>query len=140
MADVADVGSLIYEKEAELAFERQQQIEEAAEWCKKNYPHKFQFLNEIYKLLVAEQQQMARLGFLDAFRAGHAKPSPVLLLLSPSQALRLLEAFKRATTNDVRMWQVKRFHQMEKVESDRRRDATVEKIRDELRRRKAGDA
>ncbi len=122
----------IYEREAELAFQRNDEIEKAALWCKKNYPHKFQFLDTIYRLLVEEERQYVRLGLINAVRNGTVKLQPTLSILTPSQALRLLESYKRATINDPKVWHTKNIIEIEKVEADNRRDAAVSEIRKSL--------
>jgi hypothetical protein len=123
------MGSLLYEREAELAYRRQEEIEEAARWCKALYPHKFEFLNSIYLELVAEERQFARLGLTQAIASGAVKPSPVLTLLTPSQALRLLECYKRATANDPAMWRAKNIKEIDKLQADRRLSKTIAEIR-----------
>jgi hypothetical protein len=129
-------GGLIFEREAELAYKHEAEIEKAATWCKSNYPHKFKFLNDIYQLLVYEERQLAHMGMSQSLKSGAVKLQPILAILTPSQALRLLEAHRRSTTNGVGIWQTKRIEEMDRLEADRRRDTIVEDIRDQLRKRK----
>lgn len=119
----------LFEHEAELAYQRQDQIEAAAVWCKDNYPHEFEFLNSIYLELVAESRQYIKLGLGESVRSGVVKLSPVLALLSPSQALRLLESYKRAVANDPKMWRTKKLIDLEQLDADRRCAATIAAIR-----------
>lgn len=130
-----DLGELLYEKEAEEAFSREGEIEDAARWCKAKYPHRFQFLNEIYKLLTAEEQHLKKLGFGTSIKTGAVRLQPVLTILTPSQALRLLESFKRATANDRDIWKAKDIKKIEALESDKKRDEIVNKVKEALRKR-----
>lgn len=138
--DIFEFGGLLYEQEAEKAFERQAEIEEAAIWCKSYYPHKFEFLNVIRNLLIAEERQYARLGLSAALRTGVVKLQPVLAILTPSQALRLLESYKRAIADDPKIWRAKKIEEIEKLEADKRRDTVVAEVRAELARRKQPNA
>lgn len=136
MADPRELGGLLWERQAELAYSRMAEIEKAAEWCRRNGPHKLEFLNQMKKLLSEEDIQMARLGLGEALRLGAVKRTPVLTVLSPSQALRLLECYKRAVTNTPRMWRAKSIDEMDKLDSDTRRDATIADIREQLRQKR----
>lgn len=136
MADPRELGGLLWERQAELAFSRMAEIEKAAEWCRRNGPHKLEFLNQMKKLLSAEEIQMARLGLGEALRLGTVKRTPVLTILSPSQALRLLECYKRAVTNTPSMWRARSIEDMDKLDSDTRRDTTIAEIREQLRRQR----
>jgi hypothetical protein len=131
-----EFSSRLYEIEADLAYSRQAEIEEAARWCKANYPHKFQFLNEIYLLLVAEERHFARLGLTQALASGAVKLSPVLALLTPSQALRLLECFKRAVADNPKVWRAKNIWDIDKIQADQKLGQTIASIRQELRQRR----
>jgi hypothetical protein len=139
VADPRELGGLLWERDAELAFSHNDEIEKAAEWCRRNGPHKFEFLNQLRKLLQAEESQMHRLGLTEAVRTGAIKRTPVLTILSPSQALRLLECYKRAVANSPKMWRAKDIHEMHQIEADARRDAIIARIR-ELRKRNAANS
>ncbi len=136
MADPRELGGLLWERQAELAFSRMAEIEKAAEWCRRNGPHKLEFLNQMKKLLSEEEIHMARMGLGEALRIGTVKRTPVLTTLSPSQALRLLECYKRAVANTPGMWRAKSIAEMDKLDSDTRRDATIAEIREQLRRQR----
>jgi len=127
--DTTDIGGFIYEKEAELAYKYLAEIEKAATWCKAKYPHRFQFLNEMRDLLVKEEKH------LNKFRLFNTNPQSVLTILTPSQALRLLEAYKRAVANDPKIWHAKRLEDILALEADKRRDAVILEIREEYKRR-----
>lgn len=135
MADPRELGGLLWEREAERAYSKMAEIEEAAEWCRRNGPHKFEFLNKLRAILLEEEIQMAKLGLNEAIRVGAVKRVPTLSLLTPSQALRLLECYKRATANSLAMWRAKDIDEMDKIESDQRRKTTIAKIREQLRQR-----
>lgn len=130
MADPRELGGLQWERDAELAYSKSEQIEKAAEWCRRNGPHHLEFLNQMRKILIDEEVQMARMGLAEALRTGAVKRSSVLTLLSPSQALRLLECHLRATSG---MWGAKNIREMDDMAADRRRDATIADIRRKLR-------
>ncbi len=130
MTDPCELGGLLWEQEAELAFSHNTEIEKAAEWCRRNGPHKLEFLNQMRKILQTEEIQMHRLGLTQATRTGAVKRTPVLTLLSPSQALRLLECYKRAITGLSAIWRAKDIREMDQIEADARRDATIAKIRE----------
>lgn len=132
MSDFMEIGGMLYERAAEEAYRRQDLIEEAAAWCKKNYPHKFEFLNALYFLLVAEERHFVKLGLSMALRSGAVKLQPVLAVLTPSQALRLLESYKRAIADDPKIWRTKKVEDMEKIESDQRRDKIVAEVKARL--------
>lgn len=136
LADPRELGGLLWERQAELAFSRMAEIEEAAKWCCKNGPHKLEFLNQMKKLLSEEEIHMTRMGLGDVLRLGIVKRTPVLTVLSPSQALRLLECHKRAMINTSRVWRAKSITDIDKLESDIRRDATIAEIRERLRQQR----
>lgn len=136
MATIQEFGDLIWEREAELAFSRTTDIELAAEWCRKKGPHKLEFLNQIRQLLMAEDLQMARMGLSESIRRGTVKRTPTLSILTPSQALRLLECYKRSIHTNKAVWQAKNLAQIEKAEADIRRDSVIASIRRELKERR----
>ncbi len=120
----------MWERDAEIAYGHLAEIETAAEWCRRNGPHRLEFLNQIRKILMDEEIHMARCGFGEAIRTGAVKRTGVLSLLSPSQALRLLECHLRATAD---MWGARSIDEMDKIKADRKRDAVVADIRRRLR-------
>ncbi len=136
MVNPNELGDLLWERDAELAFSKMAEIELAAEWCRRKGPHKLEFLNKIRLILQAEEIQMNRLGLTEAIRIGAVKRTPTLSLLTPSQALRLLECYKRAVTNSPAIWKAKNIHEMSRIESDARRDDTIAKIREQLQKQK----
>lgn len=114
------------------------EIEKAAEWCRRNGPHKFEFLNQIRAVLQREEIQLARMGLGEAIRNGAVKRTPVLNTLTPSQALRLLECYRRAVVNTSDVWQAKSIEEMDKIQADTRRDGTIAKIREQLKKQREG--
>lgn len=136
MATTHEFGSLMWEREAELAFARTAEIDIAAEWCRKKGPHKLEFLNQIRQILMAEDVQMARMGLSEAIRIGSVKSTPILSILTPSQALRLLECYKRSLHTSKAIWRTKNLAEIEKIEADIRRDDIIAKIRKELKERR----
>ncbi len=123
-----------WEQEAELAFNKSTEIEEAGRWCRTGYPHRFEFLNQIWRLLVAEEHHFARLGLSTAARRKVIKHSPILAILSPSQALRLLECYKRAQLDTLAAWRAPSIKELERIEADHRRDQVIEQCRAKISR------
>lgn len=136
MPDPRELGGLLFERDAELALTKQDEIEKAATWCRQNAPHKFQFLQDMFRLLIAEDAHMSRLGLAHAIRTGAVKRTPVLSILTPSQALRLLECYRRAFADDPDIWRARDIRQMDRIAAEKRCRATVEDIRRQLMERK----
>lgn len=135
MSDPRELGGLLWERDAELAYSYNDEIEKAAEWCRREGPHRLEFLNKLRQILVAEETQMARMGLGEAVRVGAVKRTPTLAILTPSQALRMLECYKRKMADTDKMWRAKNIHEMRLVEADARRDAVVHKVREQLQKR-----
>lgn len=119
----------LWEKEAELAYSKSDELEKAAEWCRRNGPHRLEFLNQMRKILLAEEIHFARNGLDEAIRTGAVKRTPVLIQLTPSQALRMWECWKRATLDDPRVWRAKGPEAIAKLEADIKRDQVIAEIR-----------
>lgn len=102
----------IYELEAQASYDRRDEIEEAAKWCIENYPHKLMFLNQIRHLLTSEERHFRSLN-INLF--GDIKKLTTLDLISPSQSLRLLECFKRQTS-EMNLWKAKKLSDMRRIE------------------------
>lgn len=135
MADPRDLGGLLYEREAELAFANQAEIEKAAEWCRTATPHKLPFLRDMWRLLTQESNHLAKFRLSEALRTGAVKRTPVLTLLTPSQALRLLECYRRATLDDPAIWKARDVREMDKIISEKKLNATLANLRRQIRER-----
>lgn len=135
MADPRELGGLLYEREAELAYSKQDEIEAAAEWCKRRGPHKLAFLQSIRELLLAEEIQLIRMGFKESIRIGAIKKTPVLLLLTPSQAIRLLECYKRAILNTKEVWRAKDIHAIDDIERELKHKAFIDNCKEQIKQK-----
>jgi hypothetical protein len=122
----------LYERDAELAYTLRDDIDKAATWCCAHYPHQFGFLNSIRTVLVAEARHYSSLGLGEAWRRGWIKPTSVLARLSPSQALRLLEAYFRATINTIEMWEARDIREMLRIRARQQRCDQLAAIKKEL--------
>jgi hypothetical protein len=126
--------------EAELAYAHVEAIIVAEEWCRTKGPHKLRFLNDIRQILMAEDRQMYRMRLSEAIRTGAVKRTHVLELLTPSQALRLLECHKRATSDNDKIWKARNLQEMLRIESRQRRDEGISRIRQERKEMKLNDS
>jgi hypothetical protein len=122
-------NQLLSEREAEQAYAHQQEIEQAACWCKQNYPHKFNFLNEIHDLLIAEERHLRKFGLFSKT----SKLLPVLSILTPSQALRLLESFKRAVLDLPEAWHAKRLSDITAIERARAHKTLITELKQAMK-------
>ena len=127
----------LYEREAEMAYARMADIERAAAWCREQHPHKLQFLADMRRILMAEERHLTVAGFPDAVRRGVVRRAAVLTLLTPSQALRLLECHLRATTADQRVWRAKTVEDLDRIAADARRRLVVNEVKAALSERAA---
>ena len=104
---LSEESESIFERDAELCYQKHDEIEIAAQWCLEKHPHSMKFLDEVYVLLVKERESLAKFRLESALRTGAVKRRPLLAILSPSQALRLLKCHKRAMLNSPEAWKIK---------------------------------
>lgn len=127
-----------FDHDAELSYQKREEIEEAAKWCIEASPHEFKFLRTIRDILLKREESLAKHGL-----AGTSiKPQSALEVLSPKQSLRLLECYEREMLNDPEAWAVKNekgvygraaIRKLNKIKRRKEREALQAKIRDDLR-------
>lgn len=121
-----------YDRDASIAYAKQDEIELAAKWCKSVEYHKLDFLNHVRALLNAEEDQLRLAGYPLAYKTKAVKPLPVLTLLSPKQALRMLECYKRALMNDPEFWKARGLEEMAIIERRRELAEFVARTKEEI--------
>lgn len=103
------------ETEADLAYVHRDEIQEAMNWAVEHGArHPLQFVRDM-RYAIMRERQAASLGDFDV-ESYHGLPSYVALL-SPSQELRLLECYKRATLNDPAIWAAASLEEQKSIES-----------------------
>jgi len=124
-----ETGSAIDEIEADIAYQRRDEIVQAATWCMSK-THQMAFLAGIRAILDESRRRDSEFHF--AIVAGTVQPSHPLEILTASQALRLLECYKRATVPDQRVWRARGLKEIEDIEADLRLRGRLARIRERI--------